>query len=182
MTKNEIDMIKAIDSEALAYYGRGFIRLPRSIVNRQFSFVKKESKVGYVLFALFCLCKYDELQEDENSSVNMTKMGEWIATVDDLCLILRFSKKTINQCLRQLKQEKLVRTKRIGRYTLFRVCGYKQFVRAAGNSCPSAPEASGRHPYTPEELESLRIAREGRSRQDLLDYSSCINREYYEEF
>lgn len=175
-------MVKSIDSEALAFYGKSFIKLPRSIVNRQFSPVKKESKIGYVHFALFCLCNYDESQEDKNLRVNMAKMGEWIATVDDLCSILSFSKRTINQCLRQLKQEKLVKTKRIGRYTLFRVCGYEPFVHAgSGGRRSSAQLAPNGRPYTPEELESLRIAREGRSRPDLLDYSSCIKKGYHEE-
>jgi len=175
-----IKMNKHLENKALKYFGKAYICLPRKIVDRQLNPSPTERNIGFIHFVMFCKCNYE--WSTSSTLCGIEKKGEWITTYDQISRIASLPVKTVRRCVRVLLLEELIESDRIGRYTLFRVCGYKPFVRAAGNSCPSAPEASGRHPYTPEELESLRIAREGRSRQDLLDYSSCINREYYEEF
>ncbi len=171
---------KYMKDKALEYFGKAYICLPRKIVNRQLSPSPAERNIGFIHFVLFCKCNY----ERSASSVvrEVENVGEWITTYEHISRIASLPVKTVRRCVHTLLSEELIEVERVGRYTLFRVCGYEPFVHAgSGGRRSSAQLAPNGRPYTPEELESLRIAREGRSRPDLLDYSSCIKKGYHEE-
>lgn len=116
------------DLNVLNYLGKSYLKMSRVILERQFSPLQSEREIGLVHNALFCFCNYADGFVDVEGHLELCGKGELITTYSELSTRIGISRGKLRRCVNSLVEDGLLKTKRVGRWTSFHVCGYIAFV------------------------------------------------------
>lgn len=124
---SDLSFIK--DAEALEQFGKGFIKLPRSIGKLYFSEKEKEHILGKMYFSLIYLCNFADGYAILNGEKISCRAGEYVCTHRILSAKTHINIGSISRVLRGLSDLNLIEISPVDRGSRIRVCGYAQFIQ-----------------------------------------------------
>ena len=116
MTKNE--------AVALDFYGKAFVRMPRTIYDMMGDEKPDIRKKGRLLGFLFGRCYYEDGYADLGGHRVSCRRGEYVGSKAGIAKLLDMSQTTVHRLLERLEKEQLITIETIRGGSRIRVLGY----------------------------------------------------------
>lgn len=148
-----------IENELIAgdYFGKGYLKVPRTILNQLHAksvLVRQQGQLHLLLFeSCFFVDGYVELNGDQVSC----RKGEYVGTQAELARLSGIHPSTVNVLLHKMADAKLVTLTRIPGGSRIRVNGYVDFT-----AVPEEAEAKAKEPTLADQLEAAKRQLGGR--------------------
>lgn len=128
MHQNDKNDENDTDEIALQYFGKGYLKTPRVIIELLFSTGGNEAMIAKLHCLLFWKCNYSDGYICIKGQKVVCCRGEYITSYNELARILGVNSRTVRRYVDVLVSKSLVEVKQVADRVCFRVCGYVRFT------------------------------------------------------
>ncbi len=124
---------KECEHDALSYWGKAYLKLPRVVLRMYFSDDPGERETGRIFFVLFAKCSYATGKIRWSDMEVLIHRGEYISTYSCLAQLTGISYHSLRHRMKQMQQKGMIRINRMKGGIRVYLFGYGGFTGGIEN-------------------------------------------------